>query len=337
MLRYSGVIGTGGIGSGKFFQLSGDHTLGREESRSGHFLNVRDYCKQHIILHHIKTLLGADFSVIPVGKLGDDDVGDQLFEEMISTGFVMDYVEKVPFVSTLFSFCFCYPDGTGGNLTTDNSASSLVNENDIEKALGEIKKFNTKGMIMAAPEVSLKARRKLLEYGKENGLFCTASFTSGEIRQASDSLIFPIADLIAINLDEAASLTGISPENSDRGSIIDTAIQKLMHYNPQIQVSITWGKEGSWCWDGLELHFFPAVKAEVKSSAGAGDAFFSGLISGIALGLALPEAQQLATLVAGYSVTSPHTIHPDLNRNTLNQFRIKSDVLFSDSVVKLLN
>ena len=26
-LRYTGIIGTGGIGSGKFFVLNGDHTL----------------------------------------------------------------------------------------------------------------------------------------------------------------------------------------------------------------------------------------------------------------------------------------------------------------------
>jgi ribokinase len=105
-LRYSGIIGTGGIGSGKFFVLNGDHTLGREESRSGHFLEVSDYCKQHIILHYIKVLLGPAFSVMPVGKIGDDDTGQLLFNEMSETGFAMDRVEKVPHMSTLFSFCF---------------------------------------------------------------------------------------------------------------------------------------------------------------------------------------------------------------------------------------
>ena len=33
--RYNVLIGTGGIGSGIFALLDGDHTLGREESRSG--------------------------------------------------------------------------------------------------------------------------------------------------------------------------------------------------------------------------------------------------------------------------------------------------------------
>ena len=110
-LLFNGIIGTGGIGSGKFFVLNGDQTLGREESRSGHFLDINDYCKQHIILHYIRILLGSDFTVIPIGKVGDDDTGQKLYTEMEETGFVMQWVEKVPRVSTLFSFCFYYPDG----------------------------------------------------------------------------------------------------------------------------------------------------------------------------------------------------------------------------------
>src|SRR5665647_3611099 len=97
-LRFTGIIATGGIGSGKFFQLNGNHTLGREESRSGHFLDIRDYCKQHIILHYIKVLLGPSFSVIPVGKIGDDDIGQILYNEMNETGFVLHRGEKIPHV-----------------------------------------------------------------------------------------------------------------------------------------------------------------------------------------------------------------------------------------------
>ena len=57
--RYRALIGTGGIGSGMFFALDGNHTLGREESRSGHFLDRRDYCKLHIVSHYVRRLLGS--------------------------------------------------------------------------------------------------------------------------------------------------------------------------------------------------------------------------------------------------------------------------------------
>jgi ribokinase len=335
-LRFSGIIGTGGIGSGKFFVLNGDHTLGREESRSGRFLDVSDYCKQHIILHYVKVLLGPAFSVIPVGKIGDDDVGQILFNEMSETGFVMNRIEKVPHMSTLFSFCFYYPDGSGGNLTADNSASSQVDADFIEKTVFEIRELGSGGIIMAAPEVPLKARQKLLELGKKHGLFCTASFTTGEISFALDEGMTANIDLIAINIDEAVAVAGNHVVKTDTTSIVQSAIQKLQILNKNIMVSITAGKKGSWCWDGQMLNFFPAVKTEAVSTAGAGDAFFSGILSGITLGLHLFDAQQLAALVAGLSVTSRDTIHKGIDRQLLNKFLRASGIKFSETVIKLL-
>ena len=335
-LRYTGIIGTGGIGSGKFFQLNGDHTLGREESRSGHFIDVTDYCKQHIILHYIKVLLGPSFSVIPVGKIGDDKIGQILFNEMSKTGFIMNRVEKVPNVSTLFSFCFCYPDGSGGNMTTDNSASALVDAAFIESAVTEIEKLGTNGIIMAAPEVPLVARQKLLESGKQHGLFCAASFTTEEIIHASDAGVMSIVDLVAINIDEASAIAGSYVDKANKASIVQSAIQKLQMNNKKIMVSITAGEQGSWCWDGYKLNNFPSIKTKPISTAGAGDAFFSGIICGLALGLHLFEAQQFASLIAGLSVTSPNTIHKGIDRHSLYKFLLTSDLAFSKKIFRLL-
>jgi sugar/nucleoside kinase (ribokinase family) len=335
-MRFTGVIGTGGIGAGKFFVLNGNHTLGREESRNGHFLNIHDYCKQHIILYYIRKLLGKPFSVMPIGRLGDDDIGATLYEEMKGDGFNMKWVEKAEGTSTLFSFCFFYPDGTGGNLTTDNSASALVDAELIERAAGDIRNLGIKGFIVAAPEVPPEARKRLLELGKINGLFCSASFTSGEIRQAMAACVLKDVDLLAINIDEAAAAAGIQAEKTGTIKIVKSSIEKLQLCNSHINIAITAGKHGSWCWDGHNLNKFPAVKTTVVSTAGAGDAFFSGLLCGLALGLHLFEAQQLAALVAGLSVTSPHTINKDIDRRSLNSFLQSSDNPFSESVRNLL-
>ena len=335
-LRYNGIIGTGGIGSGKFFVLNGDHTLGREESRSGHFLDINDYCKQHIILHYVKVLLGQSFEVIPVGKVGNDDTGQVLYNEMSETGFEMKLIQKEPNVSTLFSFCFYYPDGSGGNLTTDNSASSKVDAGYIERAIPEIEGLGPKGIIMAAPEVPFDARERLIELGKHYGLFCTASFTTGEIAELLSSDLVDKIDLIAINSDEAAAVAGMQNDTNDTLAVVRMAVQKLMLHNRNIMVSVTAGKDGSWCWDGTTLNRFPAVAADVVSTAGAGDAFFSGIISGLALGLTLFEAQELASLVAGLSVCSKDTIHQGVDRLSLNQYLRNSGMDISNIILKLL-
>ena len=60
---YSQLFGVGGIGTGLFFNLEGEHTLGRNESRTGQLLDVRDFCKLHIVAHYISKLL------LPIGTL----------------------------------------------------------------------------------------------------------------------------------------------------------------------------------------------------------------------------------------------------------------------------
>ena len=221
-------------------------------------------------------------------------------------------------------------------MTTDNSASSQVNGGYIESAIPEIKKLGSRGIVMAAPEVPLEARKRLIELGREYGLFCTASFTTGEIDEALNSNIIDKTDLIAINSDEAASVAGIKNDGSDTPEVMKLAVQKLVLHNKSIMVSVTAGKNGSWCWDGVDLHWFPAMKVNALSTAGAGDAFFSGLISGLALGLPLCEAQQLASLVAGLSVCSPDTINKGIDRRSLKEFLSGSGMNFSESIFKIM-
>ena len=335
-LKYSGIVGTGGIGAGKFFMLRGDHTLGREESRSGQFLDINDYCKQHIILYYIKILLGRSFRVCPVGKIGDDDTGRRLFEEMAEAGFEMDLVKKEVGVSTLFSFCYSYPDGSGGNLTTDNSASALVDGTYIGLAEEIMRKLGRKGMVMAAPEVPLAARARLLSLGKSHGLFCSASFTSGEVAEVMNSDLPGNTDLLAINIDEAAAFAGMSAENDNVEDIVQKAVMKLRELNGDIMVTVTAGRRGSWCSAVSGTTYLKASETVAKSTAGAGDAFFGGFLAGLALGLKPDEAQQLATLVAGLSVCSPHTINKNTDRKSLKEFSASQDAGLSDKILKFL-
>src|SRR5262245_59229641 len=94
--RYQALIGTGGIGSGGFFALDSNHTLGREESRSGRFLQRRDFCKLHNTIHYVAALAGEGFATIPLGMVGDDDIGRQLLHELKSAGMEIRHVAVMP-------------------------------------------------------------------------------------------------------------------------------------------------------------------------------------------------------------------------------------------------
>src|SRR6476469_7306595 len=95
-LVYDHIVGTGGIGSGIFFLLHGNETFGRNESRMAQLLPYKDYCKQHIILHYISVLLGAQqegaFQIYPIGKVGNDAPGKILLHQMKATGMDTSHV-----------------------------------------------------------------------------------------------------------------------------------------------------------------------------------------------------------------------------------------------------
>ena len=238
-VRYRALIGTGGIGSGIFFALDGNHTLGREESRSGHFLDRRDYCKLHIVSHYVRRLLGSDFPVIPLGMVGADDVGERLLGEMMEVGLDIRYVGRAEGRGTLYALCLIYPDGSGGNVTENDSACAAVDAGWINRAENEFARFAGAGIALALPEVPLGARQKLLALGKAHGFLRVASFTTAELVELAGRL--DEIDLLALNLDEAAALAGVS-EGSEPEPVVRAALAKL---SPDMWLTVTAGARGA--------------------------------------------------------------------------------------------
>ncbi len=335
-LRYRAMIGVGGIGAGAFFRLNGNETLGREESRSGRFLDQRDYCKLHIISHYVHALMGADFAVVPIGKVGDDAAGQALLEEMRADGLDTRYVQACPGEQTLYSFCFLYPDGSGGNLTTDNSACDQVEPGDVLQADSEFRQYARAGIALAAPEVPLAAREALLDLGTSRGFFRVAAFNSGEMRAALAGGLIAMTDLLALNLDEAARAADLPVGGHAPEQIAWAAVERLLALNPDLRLTITAGRQGGWCWDGQALLRIPAFAAQALSTAGAGDAHLAGALCGLSAGLDLADASTLGALVAAHSVTSPHTIDKRINRGSLAAFAAGQSVALPPAVRRLL-
>lgn len=353
--RYTHIIGTGGIGAGMFFSLAGDHTLGRNESRAATLLPYRDYCKQHIILHYIAVLLGASAKgplyVLPIGAVGDDETGKGLIREMELTGMDIRNVEVDAGHSTLFSVCFQYPDKSGGNITTDNSASSRVSPDCIDRFYKGFNYIGKRELVLAAPEVPLETRIKLLQYGRKRGSFNVAAVLSAEAEQFRRVKGFEMTDLLSVNIDEARTIAQINDENVSSKTVVDACIESLHSVNPRIAVLITDGKNGSYCYAGDSLEHIPALKMNAVSTAGAGDAFLAGTIAGLCCGLPLAKgvddaflsetplrsAVELGTLLACLSVNSCHTIHPEADAAMLYSFIVGNNLRPGANFLKLFN
>jgi sugar/nucleoside kinase (ribokinase family) len=333
---YDIMLGTGGIGSGTFFALSGNHTLGREESRGGTFLDQRDYCKLHIICHYVHKLAKAGFKTLPIGKVGDDAEGTRLIAEMHSEGLDLSLTTVMSGEPTLNCICLLYPDGSGGNLTVNDSASGQVIPEDINKAEPWFQKFAGRGIALAVPEVPLPARVELLSLAGKHNCLRAASFASEEMDLVRESSLLKQVDLLAINLDEAAHLAGLGTEG-DAETIVKKVATTLGQQYPQLRLSITAGAIGSWTYDGTALHFIATPQVAVESAAGAGDAHFSGILAGLAAGLKLADAQWLGILAGAMSVTSPHTIHPGIDRASLYSFAMSKNLSLPETVTQFFN
>jgi sugar/nucleoside kinase (ribokinase family) len=313
---YDVVVATGGIGSGMFLALTGDRTLGREESRAATLLDQRDYCKLHIVCHYVQRLLGTGVRVFPIGKVGDDANGRTVAEEMRTAGMDMSFV-TVSSRPTLFSVCFVYPGGDGGNITTAGSASDCVGPQDIRRAGPVVAAHYGKGIAVALPEVPLEARYALLELATEAAFFRVAAFVPGELEQVLTAGLLEKVDLLAVNLDEAAALAGMVAEGASVPSVVQAAVRRLAEVNPRMSVVVTAGGHGSWAWDSQAVTHAAALDVTVANTAGAGDAHLAGLVVATACGIPLATANRYAALVSGLKVTSRHTINPDLTADSV--------------------
>jgi len=348
--RYRRLVGVGGIGAGIFFALEGSHDLGRNESRPGRLLDVRDYCKLHIVAHYPAVLLGAcregtPFLVLPVGKVGIDETALRLRAEMSQTGMDTRFVDTVPGRPTLLSVCFQYPDGSGGNITTVDAAAALLSPKDVDRALPWL---DHETLAVAVPEVPLPARLHLLRRATERGSFRAASLTTAEVVEARESGLFRLIDLVALNEDEAGALVGAPFPPDAEASFLRRCAEAV---GTGVRLVITAGVRGAFAWDGEAWSHAPSLPVPVVSTAGAGDALLGGILAGLAFGLPfvhhgprrarlaerpLTTAFDLGVLLAAFKVTSPHTIPPGLSPAVLAAFAREHGLTFGGGLRKLL-
>jgi sugar/nucleoside kinase (ribokinase family) len=325
------LVGVGGIGTGSFFELEGNQTLGRNESRPGRLLDVRDYCKLHIVTHYVAKLLGAgpgqsEFHIVPIGKVGADAPGQSVRVQMQEVGMDTRFITTVDGKPTLFSVCFQYPDGSGGNITTSNSAAAELSSEDVDAAAGLFGAGGRATIALAVPEVPLDVRCHLLAVARGAGAFCTASFVSGEILSAKQHGMFQVLDLVALNESEAAEFVDCPLLRDAPEPFITECLSLISRSYPGLRLIVSAGERGAYGFSRGVWNFCPAPAVRVCSTAGAGDALFGGVISALATGMPfvkpglqrarldqgdLSTALEFGVMLASYTVASPHTIHPD--------------------------
>lgn len=338
---FTQVVGVGGIGTGALIALHANHTLGRNESRTGEWVDARDYCKLHIVEHYIAVLLiskstSDQFKVFAVGNVGDDAAGATLMSEMADVGIDTRYVRIEFERTTLFSFAFFYPDKSGGNITVSNSAACKLSSVQLTECSSEMQRAGSRGIALCLPEVPLDARAEFLRIATECGNYRIASFTSEEMEKARQMKLLSQLDLLSVNQEEAIAFTGEDLGDCSQQQFLDASYKTASALNPTMKMVVSAGAAGAHVLEYGRWSHHKAVPMEVVSTAGAGDALLAGIIAGLSAGLPLVQestglarkcgAIDLGLALAAFSVESPHTIHPGINRDSFLAFAMKKGI-----------
>ena len=319
---YNKIVGTGGLGVGVIYQMDGNHPIGKSESRKAFLQPYQDFCKIHIILHYVSKLiqdLSLPVKVFPISGVGDDANGRKILNLLEKVGMELDLVKSLNDRPTLTCICQNYPDGSSSNITEGASACDILNE----KLFPEVEKlFDSKTLFAAAPEVPLEFRQALLQKAKLAGAFTLASYASGEIKN-TPNLNFDNVNILLLNHDETCAMLAVEPELSIEELLLKIP-QKLKDFISNNHFIFTNGKEGVYYFHKKEInkltpHAFPS-----KNTAGAGDAFFSGILFGLLKGCQIFSSQGECAMGWGLlfsriSVESADTIAFDFNLQRLNQ------------------
>ena len=255
----------------------------------------------------MQTLLGGRLVIVPVGRVGNDAAGESVKQDLGRIGIDLAHVNTDESLPTLFSVCFAYPSGEGGNLTTVNSASAAVTRDAVAATEPVFDRFAHRGIAVAIPEVPLAARAELLRLATRYDFLRVGSFVAGELREPSAAALIRNLDLLAINVDEAAAFAGVSSA-APVDEIVAAAVAVARDAYGELLLVVTAGGSGSRVWDGVALRRDTGVEVRVVDAAGAGDAHLSGLLVALASGLAVEEANAFATVLSALKVTAPDTI-----------------------------
>lgn len=115
------------------------------------------------------------------------------------------------------------------------------------------------------------------------------------------------ADILLVNEHEMAQLLGIDePENDDWDAFDwSNALDKLRSFGFE-QAIVTLGGDGSVVLDATEsesIHRIAPVRVKAVDTTGCGDSFMGTVLAGLASGMALAEAAELASYVSAYAAT----------------------------------
>jgi sugar/nucleoside kinase (ribokinase family) len=227
--------------------------------------------------------LGVD--VASVGRIGDDSIGSFIRSTMEGYGVNTDHLILDAERQTSASLLPIRRDGSRPALHVIGANAGL-SEDDVPWDVVEKAEVFHLGGAFILPGLDGEPMARVLKRVKELGLVVTMDFLMSP-RSDAQELIGPslqYVDFLMPNIEEASWLVG----SEDRNEIIS-----WLHKMGVANTVLTMGAAGvSIAASGQQETVLPSYEIDVVDTTGCGDAFTSGLISGILDGLDIFSAAE---------------------------------------------
>lgn len=240
------------------------------------------------------ALMGA--SVRLVGAVGDDANGAVVLDQLAQAGVRLDAVARRSGVPT-GTAVVCVDSSAENLIIVSPGANGTMTAGDVARARDAIAASRTLGLAFeVADEVVLAAARA----GREESV--TTVLNPSPYRQPSAELL-GLVDVLVVNEHELADMLGRSPRD------LSWAVcgQEVFDRFGVADVVVTLGGEGAvvlrTAAERTAVKEIPATPVEAVDTTGCGDAFTGALLAGLASGLDLVRAAQIASLVGAYAAT----------------------------------
>lgn len=258
-----------------------------------------------------ENLARLEVPVVLLTALGQDQVGDLVYDHCHKSGIKMDYVMRCPDAQTGTYVAVFNNDG---DLMVAVSDNRILNQMDQRYLDQHLEVFAKARMVVADLNLPISLLEHILSLAEKYDLQVVIDPTSPARAEAVRPYISRIY-MITPNAAETTSLCGLEIPAHNLDSAV-TAAHQLVNLGVRIAI-VTMGSQGLAYAESNGTGHISAVRTQVVDTTGAGDALTAGVIFGLVNDIPLDEAMRLGVTAASITLQSQESVAPRLTPDLL--------------------
>ena len=236
---------------------------------------------------------GGEAAVLPVGKVGDDALGQELLDFYREQGLATDLVARSAAQPTGTALIQVEREGGQNSIVVVVGANGDFMPDDMAAV-----PLQAGDILLSQFEVPLDCIDALFRRGRSLG---TVNILNPAPAKPIDGSLLGLVDILAPNETELALLSGAAiTEGSSDGEI--AAVARALAGRPDQKIVVTLGPRGALAVVAEETLRVPGRPVTPVDTTGAGDCFVGTLAAALARDLSFSEALATANAAASLSV-----------------------------------